>query len=100
VLCCWSFTQKGSVLPFADSLTYSIMSQGVGTKPTYAEIKGGDSNMIAIKSFHPATSVCYDLTSPYIRMLLIYHFILAFVKLSGSHDEPYWVKTICEGSRR
>lgn len=98
VLCCWMGPVQGS------SLSSQLRSRGVGTWPPHDRVEVGSTSTIAIRSFHPATAVFYRQLSPHTRMLLIYHFILAFAKLHDSSQtrvkQPQWTEEMCRGSSK
>ncbi|KAK8096429.1 uncharacterized protein PG998_014297 [Apiospora kogelbergensis] len=95
VLCCWSDKSGESSL-----LSHKFMSQGVGTWPPCEKIAIEGTDVLAIRSFHPATAVCYRKYSPCTRMILIYHFVLAFGYLSDSGrsfgNYPQWAEYISQ----
>ncbi|KAH7157956.1 hypothetical protein B0J13DRAFT_650739 [Dactylonectria estremocensis] len=88
VLCCWNRRCE-------QTFAVKFKSWGVGTWPVCDRM----GTTIAIRSFHPAAAVCYDLSQkPCCRMLLICHFALAFSQLAGSTVVPSWIKTLCDNS--
>ncbi len=93
VVCCW----KG----VCENLFISqFQSVGVGTWPLRSQLDIGISSTTLIRSFHPAAAICYRQRSPYTRLLLICHFVLAFAELTGSRTPPEWIKTVCDESAK
>ena len=54
---------------------------------------------VTVRSFHPATVVCYNKCNADCRALLIYHFISAFAELSKQIRVPKWWETINSRSK-
>lgn len=96
VLCCWTgrFIEEEST--FADR----FMSRGVGTWPPYEHVGVRDLDIITIRSFPPAITLRLRRTSPHTRMLLVYHFVLAFRLLedpaASSGHVSDWAKLMSE----
>ena len=93
VLCCWRGLR-------GNDFVSRFRSHGVGTWPVRDKESIEGSSAILIRSFHPSTVVNYRKLSPYSRMLLIYHFVLAFGELSRPQQYPQWLYDLCNESSR
>lgn len=93
VVCCWNVLCEH---PFVSQFKF----HGVGTWPLHAQVEIGTECTTVIRSFHPATAVCYRQLSPCSRSLLICHFVLAFAELTGSREHHRWIKTVCDKSKK
>lgn len=91
VICCWTGSSQ-------NKLASELRSYGVGTWPLSDQVEIRPYSTTAIRSFHPATAVCYRQRSPCSRMLLICHLVLAFAELSGPKERPLWIRKICDKS--
>ncbi|KAK7926854.1 hypothetical protein PG985_003852 [Apiospora marii] len=96
VLCCWSGVFYEQDFPFLGK----VMSKGVGTWPPFEHVEIRDSKILTIRSFRPDITLRRRGKSPNTRMLLIYHFVLAFHLLedpAGSPRQvPDWAKLMSE----
>jgi len=87
LLCCWSGTCTN---PWVDQ----FQSRGVGRLPLRVEIVIKDQPAVIVRSFHPATAVCYNKCNANYRVLLIYHFVSAFAELNKPIPLSEWIVTI------
>ncbi|OBT38976.1 hypothetical protein VE00_10738 [Pseudogymnoascus sp. WSF 3629] len=90
VLCCWS---KGDAT-YSNEFITQLIGGRVGN-PSIRDgiyIEGWES--VAIRSFHPATAMCYNPYNADYQALLTYHFIAAFSELRYRFQEPWWLEKI------
>ncbi len=71
-----------------------FQSRGVGRLPLRVEIVIKDQPAVIVRSFHPATAVCYNKCNANYRVLLIYHFVSAFAELNKPIPLSEWIVTI------
>jgi hypothetical protein len=90
VICCWNRGKATCYNQFVEQ----FIGGGVGRQPTCVDVDTEWGPCVAIKSFHPATAVCYNPYNADYRALLIYHFIAAFLQLRGITKEPEWLEQI------
>lgn len=93
LLCCWSGTCTN---PWVDQ----FQSLGVGWLPLRGVIDMKDWSAVIVRSFHPATAVCYNKRNANYRVLLIYHFVFAFAELNKPIPLPSWMETISKSSSK
>lgn len=93
VVCCW----KGEC---ENVFVSQFMSRGVGTWPILHTAEIETSSTALVRSFHPSTVVNFRKLSPYSRMLLICHFVLAFAKLGGCNKLPRGIEIVCHRSAK
>lgn len=91
ILCCWSG-------PCEHPFISKLRSLGLGSK-SVREYED-EAKTFLIRSFHPATVVCYGERKVHSRMLLICHFVMAFAQLGEKLMIPEWIDSICEKSAK
>lgn len=93
VVCCWTGQCENAFVS-------QFKSRGVGTWPLQHTKKIWTSSTAFVRSFHPSTVVNFRKRSPYSRMLLIFHFVLAFAKLGGCNKLPRGIEIVCHRSAK
>ncbi|OBT61443.1 hypothetical protein VE03_08952 [Pseudogymnoascus sp. 23342-1-I1] len=79
VICCWSDRNAKCSNRFVGR----FIGGGVGRQPIRVDVDI-EWGPVVIRSFHPATAVCYRPYNPDYQILLTYHFIAAFLELAIS----------------